>query len=136
MSGQSNSGLRSGQATDPASERDEGPPACAAGEPVAAAGWATAEGNGVVQTPNIADEVRAFIRDNLLFGEELAFGDDESFLEEGIIDSTGILELVHFLEERYGFYIEDEELTPENLDSISRLVKYVGGKCGHPAVVK
>lgn len=84
----------------------------------------------IVNIPSVEDEVRAFIRDNLLFGEDVAFSDEDSFLEEGIIDSTGILELVQFLEERYGFHIEDEELVPENLDSVSRLARYVGRKCG------
>ncbi|MBV8357948.1 MAG: acyl carrier protein [Deltaproteobacteria bacterium] len=81
---------------------------------------------------SVEKDVRAFIQDNLLFGDEMTFSDEDSFLEEGIIDSTGILELIHFLEERYGFYIEDEELVPENLDSVNRLGKYVRSKCEPP----
>jgi acyl carrier protein len=74
-------------------------------------------------------ELRQFIVENFLFGKEdapLANGD--SLLELGIIDSTGVLELVSFLEQKYGFTIEDEELVPENLDSIDRLVQFVRRK--------
>ncbi len=58
--------------------------------------------------------------------EELT--DDGSLLELGIIDSTGVLELVGFLEERFGMQINDEELVPDNLDSISNLIKFVQSK--------
>jgi acyl carrier protein len=51
-----------------------------------------------------------------------------SLLELGIIDSTGVLELVGFIEETYGFTVEDDELTPENLDTIDRIVDYIGRK--------
>jgi acyl carrier protein len=74
-------------------------------------------------------ELRQFIVENFLFGKEdapLANGD--SLLELGIIDSTGVLELVSFLEQKYGFTIQDEELVPENLDSIDRLVRFVRRK--------
>jgi len=74
-------------------------------------------------------ELRQFIVENFLFGKEdapLANGD--SLLELGIIDSTGVLELVGFLEQKYGFTIQDEELVPENLDSIDRLVRFVTRK--------
>ncbi len=74
-------------------------------------------------------ELRQFIVENFLFGKEdapLANGD--SLLELGIIDSTGVLELVSFLEQKYGFTIQDEELVPENLDSIDRLVQFVRRK--------
>lgn len=59
---------------------------------------------------------------------ENEFADDDSFLENGIIDSTGVLELVLFLEENYGFKVADEEITPENLDSFNNLLKYVNNK--------
>jgi len=51
--------------------------------------------------------------------------DDSSFLEEGVIDSTGVLELVGFLEENYNIKVEDEELIPENLDSIKNICAYI-----------
>jgi len=54
--------------------------------------------------------------------------DDSSFLEEGVIDSTGVLELVGFLEENYEIKVEDEELIPENLDSIKNICAYLETK--------
>jgi acyl carrier protein len=54
--------------------------------------------------------------------------DDSSFLEEGVIDSTGVLELVGFLEENYNIKVEDEELIPENLDSIKNIRAYIETK--------
>lgn len=56
------------------------------------------------------------------------FGDSTSFLDTGIIDSTGVLELVSFLEEQFDITVEDSELVPENLDSIENLVKYLATK--------
>jgi acyl carrier protein len=77
----------------------------------------------------LADQVRQFIVDNFIFedpGEGLKNSD--SFLENGILDSTGVLELVAFLERTFDVKIEDEELIPENLDSIENVVKYIGKK--------
>jgi len=59
-------------------------------------------------------------------------GDCDSFFEKGIIDSTGVLELVLFLEETFGFRVEDEEIVPDNLDSIKQLVDYVESKHQKP----
>ena len=73
----------------------------------------------------IARQIRQFIIDNFLYGQERAFSDDDSFLAEGIVDSTGVLQLVTFLEETYGFPVDDEDLTPENLDSIASVTSYV-----------
>lgn len=72
--------------------------------------------------------IRSFIIENFLFEEDEKLKEDTSFLESGIIDSTGILELVTFLEETYGISVEDEELIPENLDSIKNVVAYLGRK--------
>lgn len=73
--------------------------------------------------------IRAFIRDNFLKESPVKnFDDSLSFIDGGIIDSVGVLELVAFLEERFGFRIEDDELVPENLDSVDRLVRYVARK--------
>lgn len=74
-------------------------------------------------------EIRNFIIDNFMMGmnpDELS--DSDSLLDKGIIDSTGVLELVGFLEENYKFSVEDEELVPENLDSLDNLVKYIEKK--------
>ncbi len=73
--------------------------------------------------------IRKFIFDNFLFdaGED-ELGNDDSFLEQGIIDSTGVLELVEWLEETFDISVDDEELIPENLDSVNRLAAYVSRK--------
>ena len=63
-----------------------------------------------------------------MFGESGNLKDETSFLDEGIIDSTGILELVSFLEEEFSITIKDEELVPENLDSINNVVSYLEKK--------
>jgi acyl carrier protein len=76
----------------------------------------------------IGKEIRGYIVENFLFGNEEELADDHSLLEYGLIDSTGILELVAFLEERFGVHVPDEEMIPDNLDSIERLVRYVGSK--------
>jgi acyl carrier protein len=71
-------------------------------------------------------KVRAFIIENFLFGEDADLKDDTSFLEGGIIDSTGVLELIEFLEEEFNIEIDDEDMIPENLDSLDSLEKFVG----------
>ena len=68
----------------------------------------------------VAGTIRQFIIENFLFEEDENLKEATSFLENGIIDSTGILELVTFLEETYEIVVEDEELIPENLDFIFR----------------
>jgi len=73
--------------------------------------------------------LRRFILANFLFGQNgHVLQDDDSLLEQGIIDSTGVLELVSFLERDYGLTIEDEELIPENLDSVRNLASFVRRK--------
>ena len=73
-------------------------------------------------------QIRDFIIENFLFGNANGLKDDTSFLEEGIIDSTGVLELVTFLEENFEIQVEDEELIPENLDSIDNVTGYLERK--------
>ena len=77
-----------------------------------------------------AEALRSFVVENFLFGAETPFTDQDSLLEQGIIDSTGVLELITFLESRYQITIADEELVPENLDSIANLTRFVTAKCG------
>lgn len=77
---------------------------------------------------DIIQIVRNFIVDNLFFGEDNGLEENTSFLENSIIDSTGILELVTFLEETFGIEVEDEEMIPENLDSIANVVQYLTKK--------
>jgi len=76
---------------------------------------------------NSANKIRAFIVENFLFGNN-DFRDETSFLDDGIIDSTGVLELVAFLEEEFAIIVEDEELIPENLDSIDNIVAFLERK--------
>jgi acyl carrier protein len=77
----------------------------------------------------MVDRIRGYILETFLFGGNGdSLGDDDSFLENGIIDSTGILELVAWIEETYGIRVADDELVPENLDSVNRLAAYVGSK--------
>jgi acyl carrier protein len=75
-------------------------------------------------------KVRDFVVSNFLFGEEGNLSEDASFLEEGIVDSTGVLELVEFLEKEFSISVADEELIPENLDSIMRVEDYLMRKLG------
>jgi acyl carrier protein len=74
-------------------------------------------------------KVRNFIEENFLFREDrLAIGEGESLLEAGLIDSTGVLELVAFLEGEFGLRMADAEIVPENLDSIRAIVAFVEAK--------
>ena len=72
--------------------------------------------------------IKDFIVENFLYGSDADLKDDTSFLEEGIIDSTGVLELVEFLEEEFEISVDDEELIPENLDSINNVAAYLQRK--------
>ena len=77
---------------------------------------------------DITQSLRHFVKENFLFGRQDDFSDADSFLELGIIDSTGVLELVAFIESTYEIRVEDEELMPENLDSIDNLVGFIESK--------
>ena len=72
--------------------------------------------------------IRAFIVENFLYGEDGNLGEKTSFLENGIVDSTGILELIAFLEQTFGIRVEDDEVVPENLDSLANLGAYLEKK--------
>ncbi len=76
----------------------------------------------------LEDDLRHFMIDNFLYGRSEGLSNNDSFLGMGIIDSTGVLELVSFLEAHYGIVIEDSDLVPENLDSINELVRFVEKK--------
>lgn len=76
-------------------------------------------------------DLRHFIVDNFLFGDQsgrFAFSDTDSLQELGIVDSTGVLELVCHLQERYGIAVADEELVPDNLDSVDRIARFIDRK--------
>ncbi len=84
---------------------------------------------------SLALEIRHFINENFLFGQANGdLGDEDSFLEGGIIDSTGVLELIGFIETNYGIEFDDADLVPENLDSISNLVRFIERKHAHSLV--
>jgi acyl carrier protein len=77
----------------------------------------------------ITEDIREFVIANFLFGQNAhQIADDTSFLENGIIDSTGVLELVAFLEERFGIAVADRELIPDNLDSVISASDFVQRK--------
>lgn len=78
----------------------------------------------------IKTRVRAFVVSNFLFGDGGDLEDDQSLLDAGVLDSTGVVELVGFLEEEFGIRIDDQEMIPENLDSIERITGYVQRKTG------
>ena len=74
-------------------------------------------------------KIRGFILDNFMFGASSQDLDDNaSFLDTGIIDSTGVMELIGFLEEEFEITIEDTELIPDNLDSVNRVARFLEGK--------
>jgi acyl carrier protein len=76
----------------------------------------------------IEQEFRAFITSNFYVADADGLTDEDSLLDAGIIDSTGVLDLIGFIEQRYGVTVEDDELVPENLDSIARLAAFVRRK--------
>ncbi len=76
----------------------------------------------------LQETIRNFIIENFLFGDDRGLANDSSFLGEGIIDSTGIMHLVAFLEEELAISIEDVELIPENLDSVNKVTAFVERK--------
>ena len=78
---------------------------------------------------DLKNEIRNFILENFMIGmDEGKLGDADSLLEKGIIDSPGVLELVGFIEEHFQVTIEDDELVPDNLDSVNNLVKFIETK--------
>jgi acyl carrier protein len=77
---------------------------------------------------NFNDEIREFVKQNFLFGDGGTLLNDDSFLEKGIVDSTGILEIIAFIEKKYGINVDDSELLPENLDSINNIAAFLERK--------
>jgi len=77
---------------------------------------------------SLQEDIRSFIVDNFLFGDEGGLSNDSSFVKEGIVDSTGILQLVAFIQEQYMIAVEDDELIPENLDSVSKVTAFIKEK--------
>lgn len=78
---------------------------------------------------NIKAEIRKYIIENFLYGtDDNTLSDDVSFLENGIIDSTGVLELVSFVQETFGIKVKDEELIPNNFDTLGKLEAFIVNK--------
>ena len=75
-----------------------------------------------------AEVIRDYVIDNFLFGDDDGLKDDTSFLDEGIVDSTGIIELVAFVEKSFGIEVEDDDIVPENFDSIANIAKFLENK--------
>jgi acyl carrier protein len=75
------------------------------------------------------DQIRTFILENYLFTNDAsALGLDDSLLGRGIVDSTGMLEIIFFIEEQLGVKVKDEEMIPDNLDSVSKIAAFVSNK--------
>lgn len=82
------------------------------------------------------DQLRQYITKSFLRNNKpVTFTDDTSLFEEGIIDSLGVLQLIAHLEESYGFTAKDEELIPQNLDSINSLDAYISLKLAHSMLI-
>jgi len=77
----------------------------------------------------LRDRIQKFILENYLFtSDPSALGSDDSLLGRGIVDSTGMLEIIMFIEEQLGVTVQDEEMVPENLDSVNRIATFVESK--------
>jgi len=90
----------------------------------------TAPGQRGSQLLDIQLRVRRFILANFYVGEETSLTDDGSLLEHGIVDSTGVLEVIGFIEHEFRVEVTDEEMVPENLDSIAHIAAYIARKRG------
>lgn len=77
----------------------------------------------------IQKQIRDFLAENILFTTDgFSYGDDDSFLEQGIIDSVGIMELILFVEETFCVRVDEHEVTPDNFDSVNKLAGYIQSK--------
>jgi acyl carrier protein len=78
---------------------------------------------------DIKQEIRDFITENLVYSENgIAYADDASLLENGVLDSFGVMEVIAFVEEGYDVNVEDREIVPDNFDSIESIAAYVTRK--------
>ena len=78
---------------------------------------------------DVEQKIKTYIASNILFSDNgYPYPDDASFLDKGIVDSMNVLELVSFVEKQFGIVVEDQDLIPDNFDSVSRLADYVRGK--------
>ena len=79
---------------------------------------------------DLKEKIRSFLQQNFYVQDEAALADQASLLDSGIVDSTGILEVIVFIEKEFGFKVEDAEMLPDNLDSIARIEAYVQRRTG------
>ena len=80
---------------------------------------------------SIESQIKNYIARNLIFSSNgFNYSDDASFLEEGIVDSQGVMELLLFVEDTFGISVDDQEITPDNFDSVSRLADFIRSKLG------
>ena len=78
-------------------------------------------------------KIRDYVAKNLLYSNNgFEYDDDDSFLQHGIIDSVGVMDLILFIEENYDFEVEDSEITPDNFDSVNNLATYIQSKVAIP----
>jgi acyl carrier protein len=78
---------------------------------------------------SIESQIKNYIARNLIFSSNgFNYSDDASFLEEGIVDSQGVMELLLFVEDTFGISVDDQEITPDNFDSVSRLAHFIRSK--------
>jgi acyl carrier protein len=82
---------------------------------------------------DVIAKVRSFLLDNFVMGGDTVIGDDTSFMESHILDSTGFIELISYIEEEFGVQVGDEEMLPENFDSLASIQRYLARKRAAPA---
>ncbi len=86
---------------------------------------------------NIEEDIRNYIAKNILFSKSgFPYADTSSLLQEGVIDSMNVLELVMFVEENYDVMVEDEDIVPDNFDSIAALAAYIRQKHAQGETIK
>ena len=77
----------------------------------------------------IREQIRRYISENLLFSDgNFPYDDDSSFLKNGVVDSTGVMELVSYVEKAFGVTVQSQEVVPDNFDSVSNLARYIQQK--------
>lgn len=84
---------------------------------------------------SVQQEIYTHIVDNILFGDAGQLDENVSFQESGILDSTGFLELITFVEEKFGVEIADDELVPEHFDTLGKMARFVDGKLSSKAAI-
>ncbi|MBV8552850.1 MAG: acyl carrier protein [Acidobacteriaceae bacterium] len=79
---------------------------------------------------NLVEQIRTYITENLIFDKSIKFGNDDSFIREGLIDSMGVMELVGYVSSQFGITVEQDDVIPDNFDSVNKLVAFINRKTG------